>query len=280
MKVFSRLLVFLLLGTHPALSQIKKGTIGVVYYTEDKIVMAADSRGTHSNKPPDDKQCKIAALGEQIIFVNSGFLGVEPSGPFDVVKRWQSIEEAHTAYDRMKTVYPNQTIAAQVASEWARATADNLNLLYAVNPKMILDRADPNGRLTSAFFGETTESGHLTLHFVTIVVRPGSFPAVNFDPPRPITRDKCSPCAIGKGEILVEFTQKSSVRARQEAKHWTEDLKQFKTEDRDILWVIRLVDLTIAYDKSGTVGGKIDTLELRRGEGIRWYQRKPKCPAS
>jgi hypothetical protein len=40
----------LVLASYPAFAQIRHGSVGVVYFSDDRIAMAADSRGTFPEK--------------------------------------------------------------------------------------------------------------------------------------------------------------------------------------------------------------------------------------
>jgi len=62
-----------------AFPQIPHGSIGVVYYSDDKIVMAADSREIHTEgEGPADTYCKIAAFSSKLVFVSSGSVEYAP----------------------------------------------------------------------------------------------------------------------------------------------------------------------------------------------------------
>ncbi len=65
---------------NPAFSQLVHGTIAVVYYTPEKLVIAADSRGQLAGingTVHEDDECKVGALGDKIVFVASGNVGYD-----------------------------------------------------------------------------------------------------------------------------------------------------------------------------------------------------------
>ncbi|MBZ5635486.1 MAG: tyrosine-type recombinase/integrase [Acidobacteriia bacterium] len=75
-------------AVRPGLAQIKDGSIAVTYFTKDKIVMAADRRGTITGiGSPNDTECKVAVLGPDVVFNVTGMLNYTPSGPKDPVRR-------------------------------------------------------------------------------------------------------------------------------------------------------------------------------------------------
>lgn len=85
------------------------------------------------------------------------------------------------------------------------------------------------------------------------------------------------PCAAGMTKIVSEYDLGTSERARKET--WSASPKVLKWMGPGAARIIRLVDLTVAYDERiGTVGGPIDALELFPNGGLRWIQRKQNCP--
>ncbi len=94
MKGFCLFVFFAVIGS-PTLAQIQHGTVAVVYYTEDKIIMAADSRGLllTQNAQPDDSVCKIAAPYGKMLFVSSHAVAYKSGGLFDLVQPWSNVDE-------------------------------------------------------------------------------------------------------------------------------------------------------------------------------------------
>jgi hypothetical protein len=88
------------------------------------------------------------------------------------------------------------------------------------------------------------------------------------------------PCATGKTQVAGEFIRVTSERARQEKAHFTASAKLLARASAATIRVVRLADLTIAYDNSGTVHEPIDGLELFNDGSIRWFSRKDDCPAN
>ena len=265
---------FLVLAAGSASAQITTGTVGVIYYTNDKIIMAADSRGTSSDGTRTDAECKIAALGNDMIFVSTGVGGYDSGDPRSPTRSWRNADEAHRVYDRLSAGGRHPSVA-EVASEWSNIIVRNETFLYERIPQQVLDAAT-DGVLTEAMFGSTADDGSLTLISTDIVVHAGGSPPVTAEigmelPPGSVG-------VIGKKDIFSEFFQATSERAKAEAARWEVESASFPPEDSELFRMIRLIDLTITYDQSGEVGGPIDALELEHGKGIRWRQRKAICP--
>ncbi len=80
MKAFGLLIVALIVSS-PTLAQINHGTVGVIYFTKDKIIIAADSRSIAiGNAPPSDSVCKIAAPHGKIVFVSAQGFSYDNAG--------------------------------------------------------------------------------------------------------------------------------------------------------------------------------------------------------
>jgi hypothetical protein len=96
-----------------ALSQIDSGTIAVMYYTPEKIIIAADSRekvvGNDGRTTHRDDECKLSSLGNKIAFVASGFSGYDKKGPGDKLSTWRASAEAHQAYSDVLAQLKNTT---------------------------------------------------------------------------------------------------------------------------------------------------------------------------
>ena len=101
MAVFIALLALVTIATHAA-AQESHGTIAVVRYDLNRIIIAADSRhnlGMGVGASQNDTACKIAALGKHLVFVASGLTGYDNAGPRDRMDTWRATEDARRVYD-------------------------------------------------------------------------------------------------------------------------------------------------------------------------------------
>jgi len=63
-----------ILAAHSAYSQVGSGTVIIVNFSKDKLVVSADSRAIYPdrNRPPDDSQCKLATFDHKTLFATGG----------------------------------------------------------------------------------------------------------------------------------------------------------------------------------------------------------------
>ena len=276
MKTFAALLFLLAVAPVSAPAQVTRGTIGVIYYTGTKIIMAADSRSTDMNDAQNDAECKIAALGRNMIFISTGVGGYDSGDPRSPVPSWRSADEARRIYDRLSDKGAHQPSVAEVAREWSTAMIRNEGLLYDHFGQDLLDAAT-DGILTQAMFGGASADGSLTLVSTDIVIEPDASPPIRAEIGMEVPQDSVG--VIGEGAVFGEFFEPSSDRAKKEAAQWEKDSVGIAEEDKTLFKMIRLIDLSIAYDQTGALGGPIDAIQLERGKEVRWRQRKAACPA-
>ena len=63
-----------LIMAYPASAEVQFGSVAVIDFAKDHLVVAADSRSRYGiNGPINDSTCKIAAFNHQVIFTNVGY---------------------------------------------------------------------------------------------------------------------------------------------------------------------------------------------------------------
>jgi hypothetical protein len=262
---------------YPAAPQIKHGTVGVIYFTQQKISAAADSRGIiDQNTPPDDAVCKLAALGGDVVFVSAGAIRNTSQDP--LLPSWDNLVEARSAYESVVTRYSrSRGHVREIADEWNKRITANFNVLAQRNASAFAGAADPVGGLTYAMLAGRDATGNLILFGVTIST---VLPVQPESRANGIVVQAACPhhgfCAIGVTEIVTEFADQTSERARKEAITWKPP-KTSRTTERDLLRTIRMVELTIDHHSGNDVGGPIDSVQLDRHGPARWHQLKPNC---
>jgi len=261
------LLIFCLID--PATAQVEHGSIGVVYFTQEKIAAAADSRGILAKREIDDSICKIAALGGNIIFVSTGI--VRSFGLAPLVPDWDNIEAAREALAKISGQNPKmRPNIAKIANEWIGTMEANFNIMARQKPDLFSQYSPQKPEsFTVGLLGGLDADGVLALFQMKIDISDSGKRAEG----RFRRVEKCGPynfCIIGAQDMATEAAQK-------EVAEWN-PTETALVEDYDILRAIRLVELTIKQHTGDDVGGKIDAVQLVRDGSIRWYRRKENCP--
>lgn len=277
--VWKVLLVITVLAGGASAAQVGSGTIVILDSTKDKLVVAADSRLTFDDRPPEDTQCKIQVFGHRIVFTEMGAIAYTNSGT-----GWFNPLLARRAVREMGSLEKDpDTEIKDIASIWANSLAALWQSAYRRDREAVTRAIanSHNGPITGGVFAEA-RNGSIHWRFVAVAVLP------NMDPPiRSITGEvhDCWPCgegekvcALARPEIPAEFCTQSSPRSKEEAAHWKPSPELAGKVSRETLHAIRLVDDTIAFDPHPGLGGKVDALELHSDGSINWVQRKPNCP--
>jgi hypothetical protein len=131
-----------------------------------------------------------------------------------------------------------------------------------------------NGQLTKGVFAIEV-AGVVAIAYRSIIFADGG-PTVD---PADLPDCHAAPCALGKSDVYVEYVlTKQSERAKKET--WKAPPSVLKKMSPETFKIIRIADLTIAYEPSGTVGGKVDAVELWKNGSLHWIQKKSDCPDS
>lgn len=269
-------LVFLATSSSPTLAQLQHGTVAVVYFTKDKIIMAADSRELVRNVPQDDTACKVVAPRGEMVFVSSNYIGYRNAGVGDPVDSWSNNEEIHRAYNTVALSHSsNQSRIVETALEWGKVVSLHFQSLLFLHPEKLNEVVRKgSGVLTIAEMGGLDSDGALIRLETEIKFKEGASPPV-FPETTKFTDCPKSYCAIGEIEIEQEFVNLTSERAKEETKSWRPPEKS-RPEDYDMLRTMRLVDLTIKYH-DGDVGGRVDAVQMDKDGTVRWFAIKENC---
>jgi hypothetical protein len=249
-----------------AYAQVGSGTIVVYQVLENKFIVAADSRVV-LNGIPSDTNCKIAAFREQVIFTASGGPAFFPFGPTDPAPAWNAFAEAKRAI----LLNANTHSLDSIADAWASQMKSNWEILYRSHPALVKELATrENGGLTNGLFATATDKK------IVIVGRAITFKdgVVGASPPPVDIAKLCQigPCAIGKVDIFHEYIAGKSERAKRET--WSASPAVLNYMGTEMVRIIRLADLTIAYDPA-YVAGAIDALELAADGSIAGFNASP-----
>jgi hypothetical protein len=254
---------------YSAHAQVNTGTIVVFQLTNEKFVIAADSRGVVADKPPEDTHCKIAAFkSHHVVFAVSGAAYASPLGIADQMPSWNAIDEAGKVVLAEESMEPANVVDAilNISSAWETRMLFLWTEMMLYHPENVREvAARGKGHLTTGIFA-VARNGSIAYRLAMIVFDNGKPVALHPD------RD-CQnwPCADGMADVAGRYIESDT-------EFMTAYPTTIKSWGYELLRVVRLVDLTIAYDPSGTVHGPIDALELLNDGTISWRRKKGNCP--
>ena len=275
-------LAFLVLAGGLSNAQVGHGTVVILDFFKDKLAIAADSRITFNDRPPDDSFCKIRVFRHRIVFAQMGSIGYI-RGSNDPFPGWYNAPVAARAVRERGNPDKDPDVEIKdVSSVWATTLALYWNRALKTNPEVVYRTAKPGGDIiTEAVFAEARNGA---IHWRAVGV--GLNPTLNPPAVQAFSEEHdCSPCgegekvcAMARPVIPAEFCTRSTQRAQDEAARWNPSTELESWVSRETLHAVRLVDLTIAFDPIANLGGKIDSVELHNDGTIQWVFRKPGCP--
>jgi hypothetical protein len=267
-----------------AFSQTKFGTIILLLYSADKVVMVADSRVELRGKEDAvfrDNECKLFELNKKLIVGITGITGRD-FRPGEKGEPWDIIEYLKRDAGSIVNTSPDD-VAEAMAGRWSQTLRTLLDKEFADPTSPI---ADLNTHLlSSATFAGVSRSGDLSVYTVAAtcctVVLGNKRALVDIKLQQP-TNDGYPIGALGIAvgfSILNELIENKTARAQAENREWNKQAPSIPARDRDARLTAHFVDAIIRFSGDKRVGGPIDILELDRG-GYRWVERKTACQAS
>jgi hypothetical protein len=268
------LVISLALVSASAFAQVESGTVFIIGYSNNKIIMAADSRAVDEGKAPQDDQCKITILGNKFLFATTGRTSDSNSG----VVGWDAVVQARQAFAEVANRPPsNHTFAYDVADRWAVLMRQNIAAHIRPQEFSSLPIGHP---FVDGTFAGIAPNG--SIQIARVVLFRANTSAVNFTPIEEHTPSD-SMQYLPLGGRTDEFTEMSLAKTNRAKADKKITLKQSKTwsfldSDSDARLVIRYTELVIKYAKDPEhVHGPVDAVELDKGGTFRWIQRKPNC---
>jgi hypothetical protein len=251
---------------------LKSGTVVVELRTKDQILIAADSLGTFSNNATTDRDCKISIYASKVAFASAGASKYDPLIKSE--RRW----DAHALARRVSL--GNHRTIQQMASAWGMAGSDFFRPIAAQNPEEFIRwfKVSSEAIINQGIFAGIEPSGDFESLHVAIYIDPTKIgKGIVYFKIDPRTADGSSHVFGTKGDLVREFAEGETPRARAENARWGSTLpKSINPKDLEALMVAHLVQLAVDYHVSG-VGGPVDEIRVDRS-GPQWIRKKPICP--
>lgn len=260
-------------------AQLEHGTVVVFIASSNRIIVAADSRA--SGYQPNDNSCKIVALGRQLLFTAAGVAA--HAHTIQTSRNWSVQQQAVRAF-RALGAKPSDAVS-RASDIWLRSMKRIYLRELKLYPRQMLSSTINDALMNSAFVG-VDQAGQLKVREIGItfnraVVEKSGAPVLTVtDNSWHLTGQPVIKIA-GHSEIIQEFQQGESERARADTERWNLEMNAHRNEDTDLLYAVFLVDLTSSYAPAEFgVGGPVDEVEIFPKSGIQWIQRKTACPVN
>jgi hypothetical protein len=133
------------------------GSLVVVFFTPNKIVMASESRVTRTDGTLADNGCKIVSLGDDTVFANVGLIAGEG---------WNGVDVMKTAYrDSHRQPF-------EAAGKWASFLAGRMNQLTVPQREYLVRMNGQRLPLMSGYIGGRQDV--MALIGVTVTLNPAT----------------------------------------------------------------------------------------------------------
>jgi hypothetical protein len=264
------LLYFSLFFLTPARSQIESsgtvGTVVVIRRTDNKIIVAADSRAAGGTRNEKNNDCKILALDNNLFVASAGIrnFNVEQDRP-RIKLTWDSHDIAFESFASLSS-----KSVPRLAEDWATNGVRLLNQFPADERKQLADQTDFTAEGSKLLVAGLNQQGSIDAKIAIVTFKRNEFVFQIIDVPFNF------PVGIARGhEIVDEFVSQSTERSKREFSNWKMTVVG-KTQDQiDQLWIKQLVRWVIFYDNTGKVGGDTQEVELRSKGTVSWLEYGP-----
>jgi hypothetical protein len=279
------LFIVVMLLASAAFAQITSGTIIILNFTKDRLVIAADSRGVNTDTwVPHDNECKIAEVDHRLIFTSVGNARRGRSSGLDRVNGWDNAETTRVAFRSVRLLPTEEAQTRTIAKAWADTIAAHWQSLYQSEPDKVTRVLSKNGGLTVGAFAEANKG---TIYFRAAQIRFDRSRATAGDPIGPEFIERLSDCwDCGEGNRICAMGKHFDVAARFCAQTKSSDKikvrTQLKSANRSVKLAVKIAELTVdAYEKTpGDVGGMVDAVTLKNNGSITWNAIKDGCEDS
>jgi len=257
-------------------AQVHSGTVFFVDFSQNEITIAADSRITDSTGKQLDTECKVSAFGNQFVFVMAGI----SSNP----GLWNAHDIARESWKtESKAGQSAQETASAVSQHWLTKVEEKYN-----DPEIIKEAREynPSGEpaLANAVFAAIDQSGGIALISANILYDRNLYDSTRqiriWDTPPKIYK---APRSVygGLSQIAQEFVAMKTQRSKSYMSWFLPRIANQGFSQQRAAIATKLVELSILlHPKNSSLDFPIDVLQLDTSKGVRWIEKKDKCPAN
>jgi hypothetical protein len=276
--ILAILLVSTQLRARPQI-QSEGGTTVVIDVSQDKVIIAADSRETSARGGYRDDDCKIVAFHNQVVFASAGHRLVHATWTTPDGKKTPLIWDSHkVAVDALNAAIrkppANGDVVSAAAHTWKQSARDYFAKVLQIKPSAVLQLVTHETDTISemAFVGKDG-AGRIVVVEVRVKVN-RSVPSIE-------TSSQTIPAGqvgiMGFNSVALEFLRRSTSRAIAEVEKWQDTVTGKSVAERRVMLMTQLVRWSVLYaPPEAEVGGAVDTIVIDSG-GIHWIYCKNNC---
>jgi hypothetical protein len=243
----------------------------IVDFTENRIIIAADSRGIERGSgraTPRNDVCKLTVLGGEFVFVEAGFLNYKP--PLGPVPEWEANSDAIKAYK----MAGHDLLAA--AQNWSVSESDHFKRLFLAHPQIVKEVAShQNGVLVWGVFAGKSSDGSLVVYLVTVRFDDPLSAILSLTSEDPIKNRVAKvkpPKVFTQNAVTQELFAGQTDRAKQSIEEWQRKATKILEADREVRRLEFIVAETGKLDPAN-VGGPTNTVSISR-QGVTWLSNQ------
>ena len=260
--------------------QIGSGTVIFVYFSQNEVTVAADSRTISSSGAQNDNECKISTFGRKFAFTMAG-IAQRDRGSNSTV--WNAHSVARRAWEKESPKHVDDAPGLTLATE--RTWTEDMKSIYA-DPAVIRflrQRMKPGDDpiLATAVFIATDNLGRLIVHGISIGFDVGLYDSqgkIAVSETRRYDLPENSHVTGGHDEIINEFLGKTSTRARDYMSWFNASITGLSSGKQNANLASKMIELSILlHPKNQELGLPIDLIQMNRTVGLRVLSMKPEC---
>lgn len=253
-----------------------KGTVIVFGFSQDEIVVAADSRSSfvQAKHWQGGNDHKVISLDNYLLFAVAGVQKICHNKPQFSYDACDLARRALNSFYMSGSEFSPKTVAdkwgklmTQALERHARGSSGTfLNFMSHLASRSIVE---------GIFAGVRPDDMLELIHAsVECLLDDHRSPQINAKTSSYALQESMTFGVLGKGEIFHEFHMSTSDRARKEHAQWRAE-QASKPESRgDLDWAIRLVELTIGlHPERDQVGEPIEAARLTSSGGVQWVRQ-------
>lgn len=261
--------------------QAQSGTIIVAGFSQDFIVVAADSVATNADTGQRILDCKIDALNHKFIFAPAGTVVLQVVNQPNL--KWDALDAVGEALRSIgpSTSFTGSQFALAVAEAWGKLAVADLDSIEEANSAAFWSEIGDH-REAAGFFGTLDSAGNISVAATIVAIDRSR--GISARSGRPLATNAPMYIAFGETQIFDEFDSSKTPRAKQEFQRWSHATLSLSPLQKVISRAVDLVQLSIDYlppraDMGGSgVGGPVHAMYLARGGTVHWVKGRG-CPA-